>query len=112
MSHDIPFKGVERLRSAPPGGGVNAEVVAYFQRLGYQVDWDRSRRLGESWHEIMKGRKLVAQIDHGVPLSAIREDMIAWSEGRDSTSGVDYKVSAEETEDWKELLRKVRETEP
>jgi hypothetical protein len=53
---------------------INQEVIEYFESLGYQCDWDRCG--GQKYHEILKDGELVAQIDMGIPLQAIKEDLI------------------------------------
>lgn len=98
----------------------NAEVIAYFEKLGHKVMEDRSRHTWTYWHEIyVKGDGLVCQIDGGVPLKFIREDFTAWANGLEATStGEDYAVSGtldsdgKITESFLRLCKQVAETAP
>ena len=73
---------------------VKNEVTAYFEALGYETTWDFKRSTGEHWHEICDDEGLVAQIDMGVPLTDIVEDVIAWYEKRDTTTnGKEYTIN-------------------
>jgi len=56
------------------------EVVAFFESLGYTVDWD-FRGGTASWHEIRDEGELVCQIDSGIPLSDILEDLASMRTG-------------------------------
>lgn len=72
----------------------DAKVTAYFEALGYTVGWDQNRTHG-SWHEIKDSKgDLICQIDMGVPLADIVEDMTAMAAGRPGTSGSDYTICA------------------
>jgi hypothetical protein len=62
------------------------EVKDYFEKLGYQVTWDFKIN-GGTWWEIVKGNKLVAQIDMGVSLPHILEDLCQFHLGNDK--GID-----------------------
>lgn len=100
----------------------NREVVAYFKLLGYDVQYDSSRRLGVYWHEIIgKDGHAICQIDGGVPLGALRVDMIAWHKGTSidkNPSGWEYDIrgSIEEpgemTDEFRLLCQHVFEKEP
>jgi hypothetical protein len=84
------------------------EVSQYFKSLGYSVGWDFKAFTREVWHEIYtKEGKLVCQIDKGVPLSAIIEDLKCFYLGKDGTSNFDYKICAPESEELNELFKKV-----
>jgi len=67
---------------------------------------NNKERLGKEWHEIYTDSILVAQIDMGVPLAAITEDMSCYHKGEESTSGEDYAVCGE-GEIFDELIEKV-----
>jgi hypothetical protein len=90
---------------------VKDNVTEYFSGLGYQVTWDFSRRTGEEWYEIMEDDELVAQIDKGVPLADIIEDLLCLHRGlKKGTSKSDYKISTGDEDDqsaFKRLLEKV-----
>lgn len=68
--------------------------VIYFSRLGYTVDWDMNTRQGLKWYEILEDGKLVSQIDMGIPLADVIEDIACWAQGRDATSKSDYAIIA------------------
>jgi hypothetical protein len=87
---------------------IDSEVRDYFVILGYDVDWDYNRAAGESWHELYKDGKLVAQIDKGVPLEDIIADLCAFHLGKDGVSMSDYKINGHGPE-FDELLKKVYE---
>ena len=95
-----------------PLSSVNDDVTAFFESLGYTVTWDFSRRLNISWYEILEGDKMIAQIDMGIPLEALREDMTAWHEGRKETSGAPGEVvigTDPNSPNFKDLFRRVAE---
>lgn len=70
------------------------DVARYFRALGYEVSWDFDKHDGAHWYEIIdpKTDRLIMQIDMGVPLAHIIEDMICWHEGRKATSKSNYDV--------------------
>lgn len=91
------------------------DVVAYFTRLGYKVGWDMNTREGVRWHEIIDADgKTVMQVDHGISLMGLREDIICWHEGREATSSEDYTVYVGGIDNPRaaELFRRVAETAP
>jgi hypothetical protein len=77
---------------------VDDEITRYFQALGYATDWDRDRK-GRYYEiltrEVSEGGKLVCQIDFGVPLAHLVEDMLHWAKGEESTSDSTYEVRTE-----------------
>jgi hypothetical protein len=87
------------------------EFTDYFVNLGYTIDWDYNRRLGEQWWEIIdpKTNKMFLQIDKGVPISAIIEDFICLKENRETTSSYDYKINAPISPEFDELMTKIYE---
>lgn len=86
-------------------------VKAYFERLGYEVDWDYKQRTGEHWYEILKNKNLVIQIDNGIPLEAIIEDLLCFADSKPGTSKFDYRINAPDNKVVRELLQKVKEFE-
>ena len=61
-----------------------SDVSEYFEKMGYSVTWDCSRHLGETWWEIYtKDNKLVVQIDIGIPLPYVLEDLCEFHLGKD-----------------------------
>jgi hypothetical protein len=94
-----------------PLSSINDEVSTFFRSLGYEVDWDFKRSTGERWYEIIgSDGYMIAQIDMGVPLTAIIEDLTCWHHGKKGTSNVDFKVNAPDGEEFDELLAKVAAT--
>ena len=88
------------------------EVGEYFESLGYKVSWDFSKRTGVYWYEIIGTNGLVAQIDKGVPLATIIKDLIAIRHNGNASDPKEYTISFDdESEDWKELLKKVEESQ-
>lgn len=82
-------------------------VQAFFEMLGYTVRWDRNRN--GAWFELYDDG-LVAQIDMGVSLDVIIEDMIAWHLGKNPSARPDkpyWVCSGEEGPEMKELFRRV-----
>lgn len=103
------------IPSRPPlSGPPDDEIARYFTKLGYQVSWDFSRREGVEWYEISDDRNELLQIDMGVSLKALREDMICWSKDEEGTSDEDYAVHSTrwKTAAVKALLKKVAKTKP
>lgn len=85
-------------------------VREFFEKLGYSVTFDYSRRLRESWWELYDDdEKLVCQIDQFVPLDVIVQDFIQFHLDKDPDSNVDYKINAPNTDTSKKLFRKVYE---
>lgn len=104
----------EREKALKDASREDRKVTVYFKKLGYDVTWDQSFRRGEIWHEIMtKDNQLVCQVDKGVPLENIREDMIAWYNGKRGSSKTDYQINGSKKDPlFKELLAKVVEIKP
>jgi len=76
----------------------DGEVKQYFEKLGYRVSWDMNTRAGEKWWEIFdkKSGQLIVQIDLGVPLADIIEDICCFHKGKtEGTSKSNYKFSGE-----------------
>jgi len=88
---------------------VNDEVTYFFESLGYDVTWDFSEHTGKYWYEIFKDGCLIAQIDMGVPLRCIVQDLSGYADGKKSTSDVDYEIRGPKNKEMKELYRKVKE---
>lgn len=88
----------------------NREVRTYFESLGYFVSWDYQISQSKYWHEIYssKGEKLICQIDCGIPLSVIKEDLIAIRENRHGTNEFDYIINAPESPEFNNLLEKIQ----
>ena len=93
----------------PPPPRVDAGVQEFFESLGYHVTWDHNRE--GSWFELHEDG-LVAQVDMGVPLDVIIEDMIAWHLGKepeDRPNKPDWACCGEQGPEMKELFRRVYE---
>jgi hypothetical protein len=84
------------------------DVSRYFRLLGYGVTWDFSRKHECKWYEVMDGERLVCQIDFGVPLADILEDLPLLAEGKPGTSKSDYSIRTENDEDFKLLGQRIR----
>jgi hypothetical protein len=102
------------IPSRPPLSGPPDEITQYFTKLGYQVSWDFSTQDSTRWYEILDSNRLLLQIDKGVSLSALREDMICWNKGEEGTSNESFEVHSTlwDTPEIKNLLEKVAETKP
>ena len=83
------------------------EVVAFFESLGYAVGWDFRGGTDPSWHEIRDEGELVCQIDSGIPLSDILEDLLCIHEHKPTTSKSEYTINAPDTVKFDKLLEKV-----
>ena len=83
------------------------EVVAFFESLGYTVDWDFRGGTDPSWHEIRDEGELVCQIDSGIPLSDILEDLLCIHENRPATSKSEYTINAPDTVKFNKFLEDI-----
>jgi hypothetical protein len=86
---------------------VDDEVARFFQSLGYEVDWDFDSK--GRWYEIGDDKGVFCQIDSGVPLAHIIEDMACFADGKDGTSASDYEIRGTHSERGRKLLRAVRD---
>ena len=66
------------------------ETTKFFITLGYKVDWDRDKR--GRWYEISDEEHMIVQIDCGVPLEHLIEDMGCWAKGLPTVSGSSYEI--------------------
>lgn len=86
------------------------EVKDYFEKLGYVVTWDFKTNTRETWWEIIKDKNLVAQIDMGISLPYILEDLCEFhlgkTKGIDRPDKPDYKVNGYGPS-FDEMLKKV-----
>jgi hypothetical protein len=81
--------------------------VKYFTDLGYSVDWDMSRRTGKYWYDITDSDGLmICQIDMGIPLGRIIDDLVRIRAGKPFSDGPDYTISGPETDELDELCDK------
>lgn len=76
--------------------------------MGYDVGSD-GKRYGQQWWEIWKDDELVCQIDMGVPLQDIVDDITQWHLGKDGVSKSEWTLSGPETPALKDLFRKVHD---
>lgn len=88
---------------------VDDEVSRYFRSLGFEITWDFRHENRTRWYEIFVDGELVAQIDFGVPLARLIEDMILWSEDLSVMDPSDYDicVSEEREPQFKKILAAV-----
>jgi hypothetical protein len=94
--------------TAPPPPAKDAGVREFFQTLGYKVECDR--RNWDFWYNLYdENGHCAAQVDQGVPLADIVEDMIAWAEEREPTSKSDWKCSGEMGPEMKLLFKRVHD---
>lgn len=89
----------------------NEEVYKYFTDLGYKVLDDFSSKTRECWHEIYGDDGLICQIDKGVPLKDILEDLKCFAEGKDGTSKLDYTISMPDDEYTQKFLNHIKNHE-
>ena len=90
--------------------GVDDDVVRYVRALWFEVTWDMSMRRRQRWYEIYDGDRLLCQIDMGIPLANILEDLPHMAEGRVGTSaGPDYEVTCDEDAKLKLICRRIEE---
>ncbi len=93
---------------APPPPPKDAGVREFFQTLGYKIECDR--RGLKFWYNLYdEDGHLAAQVDQGVPLTDIVEDMIAWHENREPTSKNDWICSGENGPEMKLLFKRVHD---
>jgi hypothetical protein len=79
---------------------IDDDVAPFFCSLGYRVSSDWSRRTMTCWWEISDGDGLIAQIDKGVPISHIVEDLSAWHRGEKAPDRApDYEVNTDDRDD-------------
>jgi hypothetical protein len=87
----------------------------FFRSLGYEVDWDFSKRTGKKWYEILDGDRMVFQIDEWATVEEFLRDLPAFAAGeRDPEKigpefDVTYEVRCPNIEDMRECLRRVME---
>lgn len=86
---------------------VENEFTTFFTGLGYTVDWEQSRRSGDEWYEIIDDEGLICQIDMGVPLAHVIEDLACFARGVPGTSASDYSINAPDDPRFDALLAKV-----
>lgn len=90
------------------------EVSEYFESLGYEVSWDFNTRSGERWWEIIdKDGGMIVQIDMGVPLKYVIEDISCFHRKIpciDRPDKPDWKFSGQDSEELTELMEKVHKT--
>jgi hypothetical protein len=89
---------------------MDKEFISFFEGLGYNVSWDHSRRTGAVWWEILSEGKLVIQIDKGVPLDILLEDLQQVKAGKTKWDGrhpVDYCISCEDSPELTAFLAKI-----
>lgn len=84
-------------------------VQEYFEKLGYSVHCDSSRRTGECWFEICDEDGLVCQIDQGVPLEDIIMDICEFYFDRPGVSKSDYKLCGPPSERMTLLFKRVHD---
>ena len=90
----------------------DGEVKQYFEKLGYRVSWDFNTRSGERWWEIYDKEEggLIVQIDMGVPLKYVIEDICSFHKGTpciDRPDKPDWKFSGPDGPELTALLKKV-----
>lgn len=86
---------------------LDQEVRDYFRALGYTVNWDFNQKTGEIWHEISLNGNLVCQIDMGIPLVAIIEDLKCFARNLPGTSKYDYKINMPDNGFFEEMIKKI-----
>lgn len=95
-----------------PFSKIKDEITDYFESLGYKTTWDCNTRQGIEWYEILEDNHLVCQIDIGVPLADLIEDMLCWEQDKEGTSKSNNTVCHEKSDPrWKELLKRVTESQ-
>lgn len=95
---------------------LDIDIQEYFTSLGYSVTWDCRKSVSEEWYELYdEEHELVAQIDTGVPLDYVVEDLIEFHKG--SNKGIErpdkpnYKVSGYGPK-FDAFLKKVNDNPP
>jgi len=93
-----------------PLADVDDEFARYFRSLGYVVTWDFNRT--ERWYEILDGKRMLCQVDIGVPIAHFLEDMALFAQGiRKGTSASIYTANGE-PEDFKAIYERTLRTPP
>jgi hypothetical protein len=67
---------------------VDDEFARFFRGLGFQVDWDFSRRDGARWYEILDDGKLLCQVDMHAPLAEFLGDLPHFAAGGQDARGI------------------------
>lgn len=80
------------------------EVINFFAENGFTHSWDFSVQRDDIWNEFYFGGELICQIDIGVPLNCLIEDLKCWKHGKEPTSNYDYTVNIGSREKQKILL--------
>lgn len=81
---------------------MNKEIVEYFEKLGFSVDWDFTKS-GSKWYEFYFDQELLCQIDMGISLEDILKDLSFAKNKTGQESGLDYVISAPE-DDFQKFL--------
>ncbi len=68
------------------------DVKNFFSQNGFTHSWDFNSKTGEIWNEFYLNGKLICQIDIGVPLECLIEDLKCWKAGKEPTSSHDYMI--------------------
>lgn len=65
------------------------DVIDFFAKNGFTNSWDFSKS-GEKWNEFFLNGELICQLDMGVPLDHLIEDLKCWKDNKEPTSSSDY----------------------
>lgn len=104
-----PIPGLAGLFSPPPEHANDSELIAFFKEIGYGVDWDHDRGRMHYWHEVLDNKRMIVQIDMGVPLPALIEDLPLIAEGKTGTSTVRYEIRAKNADDLQAFVHRCLE---
>ncbi len=104
-----PIPGLAGLFSPPPEYANDSELIAFFKEIGYGVGWDHDRGRTLYWHEILDDKRMIVQIDMGVPLPALIEDLPLIAEGKTGTSMVRYEIRAKNADDLQAFVSRCLE---
>ena len=80
------------------------EFAKYFAILGYKYSWDFSRKLNDSWHELIdEDGQTILQVTMSVPLERVINDMCV-----EEDIDTEYFIASENEIKYRKLCEKVR----
>jgi hypothetical protein len=104
------ISGSYKLPPPPPAPTrIDDGVREFFEKLGYTVTCDFSRRLHQSWWELYEDGIFVCQVDQSVPLEAIVQDFCQLHLKQNPNSNVNYCFYIPDKPRSINLLKKVYE---
>lgn len=61
---------------SPLDSNKECAIATFFRKRGYEYSWDFSKHDGLHWHEIYDGDNMVMQVEMGIPLKQLKNDLL------------------------------------